>query len=84
MPNGETISRIGDKKAIMLAEDYKETNRNLIEYYNCLMGKCDPVERSIISTLVEMVREDEKCIAAIYKAGYTIQEIFEISKGGVC
>lgn len=90
MQHEETVLQVKEAdrrnhKMTMLAEEYKEKSRYYNDYYNCLIKKCDPVECSIIRGLIEVVEEYERCVADIYKEGYTIQQILDFSlKGGVC
>jgi hypothetical protein len=73
------------RKAILLGEEFCESNRIFSEYYHCLMEKCDPVEQAIILNLKEVVENYERCIAKILISGFTIDECMKAyTEGGGC
>lgn len=86
MQNTETVSQLNrEKKAILLGEEFLEKSDYLGEYYNAVMDRCDPVQRSIIHTLREHVEQYERCVAKITSNGFTIQECVDIyQKAGAC
>jgi hypothetical protein len=73
------------KKALLLGNDYSEADRIYSEYYNCLMEKCDPVERSIIRNLKWVIENYERCVAKIQISGFSIDECMKAyAEGDVC
>lgn len=68
------------RKAVLLGEQFEETNRLYGEYYGCLMEKCNPIEQAVIMKLKELLENYERCVAEIYRNGLSVQECMDAYK----